>query len=192
MDDNLEDMSSLTSVSKSHPAQIQSGMSGIPLALQIQPPSNTNSQYQEGTFSRINWDQDTPITGPHTINPSAKGYYAYRLCKFDQKALNGKKLQKKELLNENNWLHWKSCIMHILWSSGQLHEFVLDQLPPPDKFLDPDGYNAWYELDQAVLEFIHGSIDSEQLTNIPGGLEVNGMTDNDQTTADFWDNICSV
>ena len=101
-------------------------------------------------------------------------------------------MRKKDLLQGNNWLHWKSRIMRILRSTGRLHEFVLDQLPPPDKFADSDEYDAWQELDQAILEFIHSSIDSDQLTNIPGGLEVNGMSDEDQTSADFWDNICSV
>jgi hypothetical protein len=122
----------------------------------------------------------------------AAGYFAQKLRKFDQKALNGKKLRKNDLLTETNWLHWKSRIMRVLRSTGRLHEFVLEELPTPNKFADPDEYDAWYELDQAILEFVHGSIDSEQLSNIPGGLEVNGMTDNDQSSADFWDNICSV
>ena len=139
----------------------------------------------------------TPMDSDDTMTPTTPiikpaGYYTQKLQKFDQKALNGKKLRKKDLLTENNWLHWKSRIMRVLRSSRRLHEFALNQLPPPDKSSDPDEYDAWFELDQAVLEFIHANIDSEQLSNIPGGLEVNRMVDEDQSSADFWDNVCSV
>ena len=217
-DDDLGSMSSLTPIPESSGPP---GSSAIPLALRLQLPYDrpsqassrrvsshrtTPSRRRPSLHSRISTppssppptptpssppypgieDDDTPIANPFN------GYYAHRLRKFDQKALNGKKLRKKELLQDDNWLHWKSRIMRVLRSTGRLHEFALDTVPPPDKFTDPDEYDAWYELDQAVLEFIHGSIDSEQLTNIPGGLEVNGMSDEDQTSADFWDNICSV
>jgi hypothetical protein len=136
--------------------------SGMPLALRMQRSNQQPSQQRQSltptnrtleqrisplhypdTFTGIanpddSMNDDTPIAN------SVDGYYAHKLRKFDQKALNGKKLRKKELLHENNWLHWKSRIMRILRSTGRLHEFALDQLPPPDRFSNADEYEACY------------------------------------------------
>jgi hypothetical protein len=122
----------------------------------------------------------SPAQADHRIVPRART--------FDIKNLATQKLRKEDILKEDNWLTWKSHILRALRGNG-LEELVLGTWPPLDRASDPAGYSAWHALDHAVIQFLGTNISSDQLANIPGGLEINGIS-SISTSALFWRSIC--
>ncbi len=126
----------------------------------------------------------------HAIEPNNQPDYwiVPRVRTFDIKNLATQRLRKEDILKEDNWLTWKSRVLRTLRGNG-LEELVLGTWPPPDRARDPAGYSAWHALDHAVVQFLQMNISSDQLANIPGGLEINGIS-SITTSAHFWRSIC--
>jgi hypothetical protein len=80
-------------------------------------------------------------------------FYTKQLRAFAHKTLAEEKLRKEDLLNDDNWLLWKTRLLGGL-RAVKLVDYVLGTLTPPDKKVDLTEYDAWNMLDQVVTQFI--------------------------------------
>ena len=144
--------------------------------------SSSTGDSRRSLYERL-FGEEPPSTIP-------EGPYAKKRKRFNMKDLMSLALRKDDLLTGKNWMIWKTNVLRALRSSG-LIDFPLGKAPTPNPNDEPDEYEAWETLDQAALQFIHSSIKSERLMQIPGGVEINGSnTPILITSSEFWDNVC--
>ena len=124
------------------------------------------------------------------LHTSKLGYYESMLSKFKDNLMSSK-LQKDEVLWDDNWMAWKARIMQTLWMHW-IDGFLLGKYLPPDQDLEPAEYDGWEIIDQAIIQYVKANINNDQLISIPEFLEINIPTSMTQTSSETWNTLLQV